>query len=162
MTSPASGARSGPRPGGGCASGACLWSTFTRRPARRRGGVPFSNEQPFSTGQGFAYRPFATMAAPAAAGAVEILIDEVSAEVAVGGYISHDDWPYIVVERAEVSGGVRLTLEMPLRRAIPDGAELDLYAHGLFRATSDDMGAVDTALGAGATVTVDVVEWLAR
>lgn len=73
--------------------------------------------------------------AGAAAGAVEIVVNETDApsSIKVGQILSHADWPFVVTWRMDEGGGlVRLGIEMPLRRAIPAGDPVSLVAYGLF------------------------------
>lgn len=108
----------GPRPGGTTWGGGVTWD----------GGVSWAVE------------PTVVCAVAAAAGASEIVVTEGGETVTVGQFISHDDWPYVVTWRSEESDGVHLGVEMPLRRPIPQGAEIHLRARGLFRLASDMSG----------------------
>ena len=97
-------------------------------------GVPFDTDQPFSTGQGFEFDPFvmADAAAPAGAEVIRVLVSDMTVP-AVGQFLSHDDWPFVVTSVTPVSGGAyELGVQMPLRRAIPSGAAIQMRATGLF------------------------------
>lgn len=125
-------------------------------------GIPFDNGETFSTGQGMAYAPFVSTVAAAAAGASDILVSEGDETVRVGQFISHDDWPALVTWRTEEGANVRLGIQMPLRRAIPAAAEIQLRAHGLFRATDDTMGNPAIGLVRFSEPQLSFEEWLNR
>lgn len=111
--------------------------------AIRLNGVPFSAGQRFSTGKGFEYVPFIVNAALAKAGDVHlslVLSDDGNLPV-VGQFISHNDFPYLVTwVTPGGSGEFEVGIQMPLRRDIPSGAEIQLAAYGLFEAADEGMG----------------------
>lgn len=105
-------------------------------------GKQFSTDVRFNTGFGFEYRPFVTCVGNTAAGTTEIVVNETSAvrPCNVGQIMSHDDYPFIITSRTPSGTNFRLTVEMPFRQAIPDGAIIFQYATGLFQAVTDTMG----------------------
>lgn len=108
-------------------------------------------------------RPQILCAGAAAAGASSILVDERMAErpVRVGAFLSHADWPFLVIGRSTEGTFARLEVKM-LRRAIPAGAAIDLEARGLFIGTSDTMGAAPyTHVGLPRTQ-LELIEWITR
>jgi len=105
-------------------------------------GIPFSEDnQPFSTGQGFAYEPVCVAASAAAAGATQIRVGDADAPPVVGQIMSHNLWPFAVTSVTELAGGeYEIGVQMPLREAIPAGADIKLRGEGLFEAVEDSMG----------------------
>lgn len=127
-------------------------------------GRPFSNDRRFSTGQGFAYVPFANVITGGAAGATELLVDDAGAHKPLrpGIFVSHDDWPYAVTSVVPEDGYKLITVEMPLRAEIPSGSNLDLDARGLFVAETDTMGNPEYGKKLRATPRGQFKEWLNR
>ncbi|QPM89386.1 hypothetical protein [Pseudooceanicola algae] len=125
-------------------------------------GLPFSTEELFSTDQGFRFSPWVTCSDGAAAGVSEIVIEENDFPIVVGQFASHADWPFVVTWKRSEGAGWRIGVEMPLRRAIPAGARIDLRAQGLFLATDDTMGNPSYGLIKVATPQLSFVEWLNR
>lgn len=96
---------------------------------------PFLDGALFSDGEGWAVLPQVRCVGGANAGASEIVVDESTAPhpVHVGGLMSHADLPFAVTWREDLGGGhVRLGVEMPLRRSIPQDDLIDMAAFGLF------------------------------
>ena len=125
-------------------------------------GILFDPDVPFDDGDGFAFEPFVTCAAGAEAGADEIVVQETDFEARLGQFMSHDDWPFVVAAKAAEGAAVRLTIEMPLRRAIPAGAHILLRAWGLFEATDDMMGNPAYGLVKVSAPQLSFREWLNR
>lgn len=84
--------------------------------------------------------PIVRLAAAVSAGATEILVTEEFYPALIGAFISIADWPYIVTDREKAGTNWRLAIEMPIRRPAASSAAVNLRAHGLFRATDDQMG----------------------
>ncbi|SLN36500.1 hypothetical protein AQS8620_01296 [Aquimixticola soesokkakensis] len=106
----------------------------------RPSGVPFSTEENFSNGLGFEYAPFVRVVTGCAAGAAEIHVEEVSGPVRVGSHLSINDWPFIVTWRDENGDGTVILGVTLLRVTLAVGDQIEMRAHGLFAADSDDMG----------------------
>lgn len=105
------------------------------------GGVPHSTGQKFSTGQGYLYRPQVVSTLGASAGATSITVTEDSARpLTEGQFLSYDDWPFKITSITGLTSEKTLEIEMPLRKAIPAGARIDLIAYGVFEASDDQMG----------------------
>jgi len=105
-------------------------------------GVPFSNEQRFSTGQGFAYEPFGLAVGATAMGATQITVDysPTGVPVQMGQRLSHDDWPFEVVAVLSTSGTQQvLQVEPAIRSTVTDGDVVHFEARGLFEVV--DVGA---------------------
>lgn len=109
-------------------------------------------------------RPTITCAADAAAGAETITVDERAAArpVRVGSILSAADWPFVVTGRSGSGAATVLEVEMPLRRAIAAGAQIDLAPRGLFVATDDAMGWPSFAGSTSQAPTLDLAEWITR
>lgn len=128
-------------------------------------GVPFDGPEPFAGGAGFEHRWQVPIIGAAPAGAGEIVVDEsalpAGLHLRVGQILSHDDWPFGVTSRMaeETAGHYRLTVEMPLRRAIPDGALIDLAATGLFELVGGS-GNPGYGLDRVSRPTLQLQEWL--
>lgn len=93
----------------------------------------------FADGTGWAALPQISCPQGAPAGADELIVDETEAPhpVRLGALLSHDDWPFAVTARQDLTEGplaglTWLAIEMPLRRAIPPGGLIDMAAFGLF------------------------------
>jgi len=98
-------------------------------------GSTWSDGATFGDGTSWSSPPVVPCPAGAAAGAVEIVVDETDAPapIKVGQILSHADFPFAVSWRMDEGDGlVRLGVEMPLRRAIPAGDPVSLIAFGLF------------------------------
>lgn len=108
-------------------------------------------------------RPQVVCPEGAAAGATSIVVDErlAPSPIPIGCYLSHGDWPFAVVGRT--GSGAATTLEVRLlRRAIPEGAQIDLIARGVFVAGSDAMGFPDYGLDRTARPQLELTEWITR
>lgn len=124
-------------------------------------GIPYSDNQPFSTGLGFEYRPFVTAVSNVARGAEVMTVS--GAVPRLGQIISHDDWPYIVTSVTTLSGGDhRVTFQMPLCAPIPAGATVFLDGSGLFEAVDPDMGAAPYGPGFHATTQLAFRQYINR
>lgn len=101
-------------------------------------GLPFADGAYFTDETGWAYEPFVTVSGAAAAGATEITIDTAPVPgfvPKVGQIMSHEDWPFQVQSVVDAGSGLfDLTVQMPLRAAIPSGDLVYLGAWGLFEA----------------------------
>jgi len=108
-------------------------------------------------------RPQIICPAGATAGATSIVVDERLAPrpVKVGAFLSHDDWPFAVTARSGSGEVTTLSVKM-LRRPIPAGAAIDLFARGIFIATSDAMGFPEYGLSRSARPQLDLQEWITR
>lgn len=108
-------------------------------------------------------RPQVECPAGAAAGATSIIVDETTAPrpIRVGAFLSYDDWPFAVVSRSGSGANVTLGVQM-LRKAIPAGGQIDLFARGVFIVRSDEMGFPEYELNGGATTKFDLREWITR
>lgn len=98
-------------------------------------GVPFDDDTLFDDGAGWDDFPIVPCPSGAARGATQVVLDESDAPrpIAVGQILSHGDWPFSVLSRADLGGGlVRLDVAMPLRAAIPAGDPVELMGAGLF------------------------------
>lgn len=108
-------------------------------------------------------RPKVLAVGASVAGDVSIVVDERAAPepVMVGAFLSHNDWPFLVTGRSGSGAEVTLQVKM-LRAAIPDGAQIDLYARGLFVAADDATG--DPAYGVDrvARPEFSLIEWITR
>lgn len=108
-------------------------------------------------------RPQMPCAAPAAAGATSIVVDEsaLARPVTVGSFLSYQDWPFAVIGRS--GSGTVTTLQVELLRvAIPAGAQIDVIARGIFLASGDAMGLPAYGLDRVARPQLDLVEWITR
>ncbi|APE43417.1 hypothetical protein BOO69_08300 [Sulfitobacter alexandrii] len=131
--------------------------------ATRKRGLPFATGRRFSTGWGFRFEPFVEAVGAALAGAETMRIEIPSGGIApvVGQIMSHDDLPFMVTWIEPISADTfEIGIQMPLRRAIPAGAEIRMRGTGIFEATEEAMGL--PAYGAGRTSTPRLLlqEWL--
>ncbi|GGE26588.1 hypothetical protein SAMN05421774_11256 [Gemmobacter megaterium] len=108
-------------------------------------------------------RPQMPCAAPAAAGATSIVVDEsaLSRPITVGSFLSYQDWPFAVTGRSGSGAATTLQVEL-LRVAIPAGAQIDVIARGVFLASGDAMGLPAYGLDRVARPQLDLVEWITR
>lgn len=108
-------------------------------------------------------RPKVVTTAAAAAGATTLSIDESAASepVRVGAFLSYDDWPFMVVGRSGSGASVTLTVTM-LRTAIPNAADVDLNARGLFLLNDPQAGNAVYGNERVGEVTMPVAEWITR
>ncbi|MBB3995311.1 hypothetical protein GGR95_002966 [Sulfitobacter undariae] len=127
-------------------------------------GIPFNTGQRFATGQGFADTPVVLNLTAAVAGATTLEISDADAplEIRQGVYISHNDWPYVVTSVTKDGPAKIITIETPLREAIPALGLIDLDAKGLFVAETDTMGNPEYGKDLKATPTATFVEWINR
>jgi hypothetical protein len=120
--------------------------------------TPFSDSATFSDGASFGGEYTVTCPSGAAAGANQITVDMATATGTIrqGQFLSHDDWPFCVTS---ILGDV-LTIEMPLRRAIPAGALIRLQARGLFEMVEARTGNAAYGLNRFAETDMVLQEWL--
>ncbi|QDC11282.1 hypothetical protein FHY55_19485 [Oceanicola sp. D3] len=110
-------------------------------------GIPHSTGPLFSTGMGYAAVAVCLNVGAASQGATTLRIDvsPVGGRAPKQGQIlSHADWPFLVT--SVVDAGTDLydvTIRMPLRAAIPDGAEIHMQAQGLFEIVEPQMGVLN-------------------
>lgn len=125
-------------------------------------GLPFSTDQRFSTGYGFEYAPFIYAKAASRGDTVLRLVIASDGDVPrVGQFISHDDYPYMVTSiTPDVSGGIEVGIQMPLRQKIPVGAEIQLAAYGVFEAAEEGMGNPAYGLDLVSRPRLSFREWL--
>lgn len=141
-----------------------MWDPVGHRGGGLPSGNPFSDAVSFSDGTAFenCYQVVTVGYAPA--GASEIVIDETGAvaPVRVGQILSHDDWPFGVTSKMPEGqpGLYRLTVEMPLRRAIDDGALIDLAATGLFELVDARSGNPRYGIDRTSRPSLQLQEWL--
>lgn len=126
-----------------------------------RAAVPFADGVLFDGGTGWDSRWQIACPAGATAGATEILVDETGAPqpVAVGQILSFEDWPFAVTSRTTEGALFRLSVEMPLRVAIPPGGLIDLEATGLFEMV-EPSGNPAYGLNRIAQTSIPLQEWL--
>ena len=127
-------------------------------------GIPFSDaDQPFSSGQGFAYEPTCSAVSGASAGATSIRVEDADAVPSAGQIMSHNLWPFTVTYVTELGGGTYdLGVQMPLREAIPAGASIKLRGEGLFEAVEESMGRPKYGAGHAARTSLTFREVLNR
>ncbi|AXQ93208.1 hypothetical protein LV780_04905 [Cereibacter azotoformans] len=116
----------------------------------------------FLTGHYVEPRPRVPVVGAVSAGETSLVVDETGlpSPIRVGGYLSHNDWPFAVVARSGSGSAVTLTVRM-LRKAIPDGALIDVFARGIFLSTEDAMGLPAFSRGSFG-VPLSVIEWIGR
>uniref|UniRef100_A4WTE1 Uncharacterized protein n=1 Tax=Cereibacter sphaeroides (strain ATCC 17025 / ATH 2.4.3) TaxID=349102 RepID=A4WTE1_CERS5 len=107
-------------------------------------------------------RPRVPCVGAVSAGATSMVVDEtgLASPIRVGAYMSHNDWPFVVVGRSGSGSAVTLTVKM-VRRAIPDGALIDVLARGIFLASDDAMGLPAFSRGSF-EVPLSLIEWIGR
>jgi hypothetical protein len=107
-------------------------------------------------------RPAVVAAEAISAGATSILVSEAAAPcpVPVGWILSHNDWPFRVTWREQVGPNVRLGVNM-MRKAIPNGASIDMIATGLFLSADPRAGNPELA-GQYARVRLSLREYITR
>lgn len=122
----------------------------------------FADGSSFSDGAGFAAPAAVPVVGDVVAGATEIVVDETGAPrpIAVGQILSFDDWPFAVTWREPVAGGVRLGVEMPVRRPMSDGDLLRLEGTGLFELVDPAKGAAEYGVDRVARPVLQLQEWL--
>ena len=108
-------------------------------------------------------RPQIVTVTAADPGDTELIVDETGADrpVLIGQRISIDDWPVEVTGRSGSGSSVTLTVAPFLRRAVANGASVDLIARGIFVLTGE---LPDLSYGPGrvATPTLNLIEWVTR
>lgn len=111
-------------------------------PAVWRGGagtpLEFDDGTLFSDEAGWGDWPIAPCPDGAAAGAEQIDLDVsgVTVPLAVGQILSHDDWPFAVTEIEDLGDDIaRISIQPPLRAAIPADDPVELIGVGLFELT---------------------------
>lgn len=120
--------------------------------------LPFSGGSRFSDGMGFENEQAVLCSSGAAAGATEIVVDmdSTAGTIRQGQIMSHDDWPFAVTW---ISGNT-LTVEMPLRRAIPANSLINLRGRGLFEMVQARTGAMGYDANHAARTDMQLQEWL--
>lgn len=124
--------------------------------------VPFGDGEPFSGGALFSAESIVPAVSAAARGAETLIVNETSAPhpIAVGQIMSYADWPFMVVSRAGSGASVTLTVEMPLRVAIPAGGAVHFRGRGLFEMIEPRSGNPVYGLGRVSRPTLTLQEWL--
>lgn len=122
-----------------------------------------SDWQAYQAGQYVEPRPVALCVSAVAAGATSITVNELALPepVRAGSILSHNNWPFAVTARTGVGAAVVLSVKR-LARAIPNGAEIDLYARGLFLSADGMMGNPGYGLPRRTAVDLSFYEWLGR
>ncbi len=123
-------------------------------------GVAWNGGVPWDGGALWAGWPSVGCSGGAAAGAEQVVVQEGSHQVAIGQFISWNDWPYVVTSRYKPGPSTVIGVQPPLRVAIPSGATLSLRAFGLFKMTSDTTGNPAYGGGRRATPVFEFEEWL--
>lgn len=120
--------------------------------------LPFSDGALFSDGTGFENEQAVLCPNGAAAGASEIVVDmdSTAGTIRQGQIMSHGDWPFAVTS---ISGNT-LTIEMPLRRAIPANSLIKLRGRGLFEMVQARTGATGYDANHVAQTEFQLQEWL--
>lgn len=120
--------------------------------------LPFSDDALFGDDTGFANELEVRCPDGAAAGATEIVVDlsTTTGTIRQGQIMSHGDWPFCVVS---IDGGT-LTIEPPLRRAIPAGDLILLRGRGLFEMVQARTGATGYDANHVAQTEFQLQEWL--
>ncbi len=106
-------------------------------------GIPFSNNEPFSSGYGWEYIPalFAHRTAEIGDTRVRINANDASITPVPGMILSHDDWPFVVTFVTNVAGNIYdLDIQMPLRSDIAVGDVIRLQPRGRFEVIEDTAG----------------------
>lgn len=108
-------------------------------------------------------RPQVPCTAAVAAGATSIVVDEsaLARPIAVGGMLSYQDWPFAVTGRSGSGAAVTLQVTM-LRVAIPEEAQIDVIARGVFLAAGDAMGLPSYEQDRVARPQLELAEWITR
>lgn len=123
--------------------------------------INYSTGQTHSTGQGFAYDPFVTAAADAAAGATVVRVT--GDRPNVGQIMSHDYWPFQVTYVDDLgSDTYDLGIQMPLRAAIASGDLIQSRGVGLFEVTEGNPGNPVYGVNRVSTVQLNFREVLSR
>jgi hypothetical protein len=127
--------------------------------------TPHDDDALFDDDTGYDYEPTFLALETYERGAEEITFDATSIGNALqpGQWFSHDDWPYKVTGIWQEDGGLtRIKFEPPLRRDIPESAEITLRATGIFALESDLEGRLPRQFGKSGEATVNLVEWTSR
>lgn len=135
-------------------------------PGQVADGRPFASGQVFSDGQGWALAGFALAVGAALRGATTLTVDVASCAgraPRVGQIMSADDWPFVVTG-VRAAGGTTyaLSVEMPLRADIVDGAPVRLEGVGRFEVVAEDAGGLAYGRDQTTNITVALQEVLAR
>lgn len=135
-------------------------------PADLSTGVSFDDGTRFDGGAGWAFDSFALASGAASRGDTALRVDVAScAGVApkAGQIMSADDWPFVVTSVRPAGGTLYdLTVEMPLRADIADGAVVLMEGVGRFEAVEEGMGAVAYGRSQTGDVTLSLQEVLNR
>lgn len=106
-------------------------------------GIPFSNDEPFSTGYGWAHNPAFVARRDAARGDTSVRVDASDEGITpvAGMILSHDDWPFIVTHVTHRSGNIYdLDIQMPLRADVSRDDPIRLRPRGRFEVLEDTTG----------------------
>lgn len=107
-------------------------------------GIPHSTGVLFSTGMGYAAVATCLSVGAATVGATSLRLDVSIIDGRApkqGQIMSHGDWPFLVTSVVEAGADVYdVTVQMPLRAAIPDGEEIRMQGVGLFELVEPQMG----------------------
>lgn len=128
------------------------------------GSCLYEGEVTHDDGTGFAHEWTLPVDTAHAAGAEEIVAEPGSALdlLQPGMWFSHDDWPYMVIGIEREDDVTRYSIEPPLRRDIPAGAEITLSATALMVMVTDLDGRMPVQRGRLATAAVNLYEWTNR
>ncbi len=132
-------------------------------PISREDFVPVNNFNPDTLVTMPVTRPMLKLLTAVLPGDTTLLVDErlTRQPVAIGAFLSYNDWPMIVTGRTGSGASVTLTVEM-LRVAIPANADIDLKARGIFRFDSDMTGATSYGTANMSSPSVQLTEWVTR
>lgn len=129
-------------------------------------GVPgILSGKPFGTGtvaDDFEPTIAATAAYPAGAETIAINTSSIHDALKEGHYLSHNDWPVIIVKVEGSGAATVLTIEPPLRRPIPNGATIKLRATALMAFETDLEGRLALQMGKRGEAVFNLVEWVNR
>lgn len=129
-------------------------------------GGPLDTGQTLSTGMAMRYAPALRVEATAAKGATSLTVWSGGAPRGPlqGQILSHDDWPMGVtsVTAAAAADTWVITVEPPLRAAIPQGDLVELIAYGRFELRTEASGAPEYGRGFYGKPQIEFAEVLDR
>lgn len=120
----------------------------------------FADGATFSDGSSFSEGPFVTNMNAADAGDTELLVATNGHNIKLGQIMSYQDWPFAVTSVFQAGANLQVTLEMPLRVAIPAGAAIDAIGAGLFEMVSPMQGRQGYGVDWVSRPSFDFQEWL--
>lgn len=125
-------------------------------------GIPFDDDSFFSDDSGFDPSLACPVLAAAPAGATTLHVDGgyLAGKIGVGMIFSVADWPYAVRGITGAGADTVLSFEMPLREAVPEGAEIDFDATGLFTLEGDLEGLLNLDVAGFGAPSLSLIEWL--